>query len=43
MWEISFVVPGNEWLDVTQIKTVDLTFTGTFLQDTNATSLEQDE
>jgi hypothetical protein len=31
LWEISFAAPGNEWLDVTQITRVRLTFSGTFL------------
>lgn len=31
MWQISFKAPGNEWLDVTQITRVQLTFSGTFL------------
>ena len=31
MWEISFAAPGNEWLDVSVIRSVQLDIAGTFL------------
>jgi hypothetical protein len=31
MWSIDFGLPGNEWLDLTTVKTVRLTVTGKFL------------